>query len=317
VSNEEQLRRVLVLIHEVAAEQQTAAEEGERAYLDEYCDDVHANGLATLSQALRHAAELLSVYDAGSYQVHVALRTLRTAEQAEHLQPSRVTEWRMHAQARPGGRAEISVDADKHKGRGKRPSYKEHHEEHPKRGSRIDAASIKSFKDRKDAPKDGTADNSFARKDTSFRRRVEAKSTRAISSLSAEMRSRIQQIYAPPSQAGEDAAGEDAAAIVAAASAGGSGGAAKSAVGSGGNSEVGGSAGKAGDGPTGSGSEAVHDPVRRRHRRPGPHGAAAQVLNDMHMDSDREYAARAKEYIRQLRAQDPRLALQAIVLGVE
>ena len=84
------------LLHEVAdAQLEMAAEGEERGSLTAYCSDTYAEALACLAQALRHAASLLEAHGKDTYDAHVALRTIRTIEQAERLQPSNVVDWRM------------------------------------------------------------------------------------------------------------------------------------------------------------------------------------------------------------------------------
>ena len=87
-------RATLQLLHDVAKDQIAASAEGEaRGSLRTYCTDAYAAALAKLAQALRHAADLLAKHGAGTYDAHVALRTIRTVEQAEKMQASRKVDW--------------------------------------------------------------------------------------------------------------------------------------------------------------------------------------------------------------------------------
>ena len=91
-------RSTLSMIHEVANEQLASAAEGEqRGSLRTYCADAHAQCLACFAQALHHAADLLATHGIETYEAHVALRTVRTVEQAERLHPQRRIDWRMEA----------------------------------------------------------------------------------------------------------------------------------------------------------------------------------------------------------------------------
>ena len=184
-------RRVLAKIHEVAAEQLAAASEGERrGSLEVYCDDAHAHCLAMLAQALEHAVELLSAHERDTYEVHVALRTIRTIEQCERLQPARPIEWRMgrneaYGQAEGddtgGGRGgEDGVDSDTDW-----VSLSE------SRRRKVDSQMLASFHRRKDALSSFVKGGSERSMKRTFDRRSKSKG------ISQEMRERIDRIYNP------------------------------------------------------------------------------------------------------------------------
>lgn len=84
------------MLQEVADEQLEAARAGQqRQTLQAYCSDTYCEALACLAQALHHAASMLEASGTDSYDAHVALRTIRTVEQAERLLPSKRVDWRM------------------------------------------------------------------------------------------------------------------------------------------------------------------------------------------------------------------------------
>lgn len=197
-------RQALAMMHEVAAEQMAAAEESElRGTLECYCDDAHAHCLAMLAQALRHAADLLDGSERESYEVHVALRTVRTVEQAERLHPSKAIEWRM---ALKGEETQLDADEaadfaiDESTG-GDGNSYG------ARLKSRVDAATLASFHRRRDAV------SSFVNRDTdqSFRRTFDGKKSLRVSD---EMRERIERVYSKTSMTPEGVSSEEPAAAV-------------------------------------------------------------------------------------------------------
>ena len=84
------------MMTDVARELMVAATKiGDRASLGRDSDASYGDSMAKLAQALSHAVQLLEEHDVGSYEVHVALRTVRTIETAERIQPSRATSWGM------------------------------------------------------------------------------------------------------------------------------------------------------------------------------------------------------------------------------
>ena len=89
-------RTTVSLIYEVAQDQMTEAELGGvgSGSLERYTTDERSEMLAVLSQALRHAADLLVAHGADSYEGHVAFRTLRTVEELERWDPTRAVDWR-------------------------------------------------------------------------------------------------------------------------------------------------------------------------------------------------------------------------------
>ena len=88
-------RRTLSMITEVGRELMVAAAEGERrGSLTEHCDDSRAHALAQMAQAMHHACAMLAEQPADSYEVHVALRTVRTVEQIERVNASKPVQWR-------------------------------------------------------------------------------------------------------------------------------------------------------------------------------------------------------------------------------
>ena len=182
-------RRTLAKIHEVAAEQLAAASEGERrGSLEVYCDDAHAHCLAMLAQALEHAGELLSAYDRDSYEVHVALRTIRTIEQCERLQPAQPIEWRM-------GRNEADGQAEGDDAGGGRGGGMDSDTDWVLLSEswrrKVDSQMLASFHRRKDAL------NSFVKggSERSMKRTLDHRSKSKV--VSQEMRERIDRIYNP------------------------------------------------------------------------------------------------------------------------
>ena len=105
-------RTTLMMLNEVAAEQLATARLGEeRGSLQAYCTDAFAEALARYSQALLHASTMLETCGYGTYESHVALRTVRTIEQAERLDPQRRVEWRMDGGLRGGASLLLPIDA--------------------------------------------------------------------------------------------------------------------------------------------------------------------------------------------------------------
>ena len=184
-------RRTLAKIHEVAAEQLAAASEGERrGSLEVYCDDAHAHCLAMLAQALEHAGELLSAHDRDTYEVHVALRTIRTIEQCERLQPARPIEWRM-GRNEAYGQAEGDDTGSGRGGEDGVDSDTEWVSLSESRRRKVDSQMLASFHRRKDAL------NSFVKggSERSMKRTLDHRSKSKV--VSQEMRERIDRIYNP------------------------------------------------------------------------------------------------------------------------
>ena len=182
-------RRVLAKIHEVAAEQIAAAAEGERrGSLEVYCDDVHAHCLAMLAQALEHAGELLSAYDRDSYEVHVALRTIRTIEQCERLQPAQPIEWRM-------GRNEADGQAEGDDAGGGRGGEMDSDTDWVLLSEswrrKVDSQMLASFHRRKDALSSFVKGGSERSMKRTFDRRSNSKA------IDQKLRERIERIYNP------------------------------------------------------------------------------------------------------------------------
>jgi len=183
---------MLLMIHDVASEQLAAAAEGERrSTLESYCDDAHAHCLAMLAQALKHAAQLLSEHERGSYEVHVALRTVRTVAEAERLHPGRPIEWR------PSTEQDAEVEWADEKAGGWRQGGDAKDEHSGILGQiaarpRIDAATLASFHRRKDAVSSFLKDQRSKSSDRSFARTFNSKKAVQVSD---EMRDRIQRIY--------------------------------------------------------------------------------------------------------------------------
>lgn len=88
----------LAMLRDVSKELLAAASEGGGARGDSlatYTDGSRAEVLARTGQALAHAAAMLAGHAHDSYEVHVALRTVRTIELLERVQASRAIVWRM------------------------------------------------------------------------------------------------------------------------------------------------------------------------------------------------------------------------------
>jgi hypothetical protein len=184
-------RRVLAKIHEVAAEQLAAASEGERrGSLEVYCDDVHAHCLAMLAQALEHAGELLSAHERDTYEVHVALRTIRTIEQCERLQPARPIEWRMGRNEADG----LAEGEDTGGGRGREggeDSETDWVSLSESRRRKVDSQMLASFHRRKDALSSFVKGGSESSTTRTFDRRSKSKG------MDPKLRERIERIYNP------------------------------------------------------------------------------------------------------------------------
>ena len=184
-------RRTLAKIHEVAAEQLAAASEGERrGSLEVYCDDAHAHCLAMLAQALEHAVELLSAHERDTYEVHVALRTIRTIEQCERLQPARPIEWRM-GRNEAYGQAEGDDTGSGRGGEDGVDSDTEWVSLSESRRRKVDSQMLASFHRRKDALNSFVKGGSERSMKRTFDRRSNSKA------IDQKLRERIERIYNP------------------------------------------------------------------------------------------------------------------------
>jgi len=184
-------RRVLAKIHEVAAEQLAAASEGERrGSLEVYCDDVHAHCLAMLAQALEHAGELLSAHERDTYEVHVALRTIRTIEQCERFQPARPIEWRM-GRNEADGLAKGEDTGGGRGGEGGEDSDTDWVSLSESRRRKVDSQMLASFHRRKDALSSFVKGGSESSTTRTFDRRSKS------NGMDPKLRERIERIYNP------------------------------------------------------------------------------------------------------------------------
>jgi len=187
----DQWRRTLAKIHEVAAEQLAAASEGERrGSLEVYCDDVHAHCLAMLAQALEHAGELLSAHERDTYEVHVALRTIRTIEQCERFQPARPIEWRM-GRNEADGLAKGEDTGGGRGGEGGEDSDTDWVSLSESRRRKVDSQMLASFHRRKDALSSFVKGGSESSTTRTFDRRSKSKG------MDPKLRERIERIYNP------------------------------------------------------------------------------------------------------------------------
>ena len=157
---------------------------------------------------------------------------------------------------------------------------------------RIDSATLASFHKRRDGDS-----QSFARKNTSFHRRIQGKSGRSIATITPEMRQHIEQIYAAKPK---DEADQTDAAAAAAAAAEAEATAAKRA------------AEAAAQRRKKEGNQ--QDGKVMRHAR-FRENTAAKLFSER--GTEEQFAAQAKEYQRQLRANDRQKQLRAIILGID
>ena len=113
-TNVVEFRRTLNMLGDVSRELLFAASEGERrGSLADFCEDAQAHAFAQMAQALTHAAAMLEHEVHDSYEVHVALRTIKTVELIERRDESKRVSWRMPSDQGPHGEEGVSSRTSK------------------------------------------------------------------------------------------------------------------------------------------------------------------------------------------------------------